>query len=307
MNTRARRRLLLAGSALATLAVLTACGSTGAATPSARGGSPATAPAATAAATSPAETSSSRPPVAITHIHAVARDPNSGELLLATHEGLFRHVNGELVQNGQVIDLMGFAVAPDGTYYASGHPGAGVDLPQPVGLITSTDAGRTWRVASRGGQSDFHALTAGPAAVIGFDGVLRSSTDGTTWTTRTIPAPPRTLAAAPTSGTLLATTEAGLLASSDTGSTWRPLSPPGTALLVTWADEKTIVIATTTGQLGVSSDAGATWTLNPTRIGTAEAVHARRGSDGGLEIVVVADSKVLRTLDGGTTTENLLP
>ena len=142
---------------------------------------------------------------------------------------------------------------------------------------------------------------------VGFDGVLRSSTDGTTWTTRSIPAPPRTLAAAPTSGTLLATTEAGLLASSDTGSTWRPLSPPGTALAVTWADEKTIVIATTTGQLGVSSDAGATWSLNATRIGPAEALHARRGSDGGLEIVVVADSKVLRTLDGGTTTENLLP
>lgn len=302
MNTRARRRFLLAGSALATLAVLTACGSTGTATPSARGGSPAAAP-----VSSPASASSSRPPVAITHIHAVARDPKSGELLLATHEGLFRHVNGDLVQNGPVIDLMGFAVAPDGTYYASGHPGVGVDLPQPVGLITSTDAGRSWRVASRGGQSDFHALTAGSTAVIGFDGVLRSSTDGTTWTTRSIPAPPRTLAAAPTSGTLLATTEAGLLASSDTGSTWRPLSPPGTALLVTWADEKTIVIATTTGQLGVSSDAGATWTLNPTRIGPAEALHARRGSDGGLEIVVVADSKVLRTLDGGTTTENLLP
>ena len=302
MNTRARRRFLLAGSALATLAVLTACGSTGAATPSARGGSPAAAP-----VSSPASASSSRPPVAITHIHAVARDPKSGELLLATHEGLFRHVNGDLVQNGPVIDLMGFAVAPDGTYYASGHPGVGVDLPQPVGLITSTDAGRSWRVASRGGQSDFHALTAGSTAVIGFDGVLRSSTDGTTWTTRSIPAPPRTLAAAPTSGTLLATTEAGLLASSDTGSTWRPLSPPGTALAVTWADEKTIVIATTTGQLGVSSDAGATWSLNATRIGPAEALHARRGSDGGLEIVVVADSKVLRTLDGGTTTENLLP
>ena len=302
MNTRARRRFLLAGSALATLAVLTACGSTGAATPSARGGSPAAAP-----VSSPASASSSRPPVAITHIHAVARDPKSGELLLATHEGLFRHVNGDLVQNGPVIDLMGFAVAPDGTYYASGHPGVGVDLPQPVGLITSTDAGRSWRVASRGGQSDFHALTAGSTAVIGFDGVLRSSTDGTTWTTRSIPAPPRTLAAAPTSGTLLATTEAGLLASSDTGATWRPLSPPGTALAVTWADEKTIVIATTTGQLGVSSDAGATWSLNATRIGPAEALHARRGSDGGLEIVVVADSKVLRTLDGGTTTENLLP
>ena len=302
MNTRARRRFLLAGSALATLAVLTACGSTGAATPSARGGSPAAAP-----VSSPASASSSRPPVAITHIHAVARDPKSGELLLATHEGLFRHVNGDLVQNGPVIDLMGFAVAPDGTYYASGHPGVGVDLPQPVGLITSTDAGRSWRVASRGGQSDFHALTAGSTAVIGFDGVLRSSTDGTTWTTRSIPAPPRTLAAAPTSGALLATTEAGLLASSDTGATWRTLSPAVTALLVTWADEKTMVIATTTGQLGVSSDAGATWSLNPTRVGAAEALHAGRGQDGRLEIVVVADGKVLRTLDGGTTTENLLP
>ena len=302
MNTRARRRFLLAGSALATMAVLTACGSPGTATPSARGGSPAAAP-----VSSPASASSSRPPVAITHIHAVARDPKSGELLLATHEGLFRHVNGDLVQNGPVIDLMGFAVAPDGTYYASGHPGVGVDLPQPVGLITSTDAGRSWRVASRGGQSDFHALTAGSTAVIGFDGVLRSSTDGTTWTTRSIPAPPRTLAAAPTSGALLATTEAGLLASSDTGATWRTLSPPVTALLVTWADEKTMVIATTTGQLGVSSDAGITWTLNPTRVGAAEALHAGRGQDGRLEIVVVADGKVLRTLDGGTTTENLLP
>lgn len=302
MSTRARRRLLLAGSALATMAVLTACGSPGTATPSARGGSPAAAP-----VSSPASASSSRPPVAITHIHAVARDPKSGELLLATHEGLFRHVNGDLVQNGPVIDLMGFAVAPDGTYYASGHPGVGVDLPQPVGLITSTDAGRSWRVASRGGQSDFHALTAGSTAVIGFDGVLRSSTDGTTWTTRSIPAPPRTLAVAPTSGALLATTEAGLLASSDTGATWRTLPPPVTALLVTWADEKTMVIATTTGQLGVSSDAGITWTLNPTRVGAAEALHAGRGQDGRLEIVVVADGKVLRTLDGGTTTENLLP
>ena len=302
MSTRARRRLLLAGSALATMAVLTACGSPGTATPSARGGSPAAAP-----VSSPASASSSRPPVAITHIHAVARDPKSGELLLATHEGLFRHVNGDLVQNGPVIDLMGFAVAPDGTYYASGHPGVGVDLPQPVGLLTSTDAGRSWRVASRGGQSDFHALTAGSTAVIGFDGVLRSSTDGTTWTTRSIPAPPRTLAVAPTSGALLATTEAGLLASSDTGATWRTLPPPVTALLVTWADEKTMVIATTTGQLGVSSDAGITWTLNPTRVGAAEALHAGRGQDGRLEIVVVADGKVLRTLDGGTTTENLLP
>ena len=54
---------------------------------------------------------------------------------------------------------MGFTVAGPGHYYASGHPGTATDLPQPVGLIESRDGGRTWAVLSRGGQSDFHALT----------------------------------------------------------------------------------------------------------------------------------------------------
>ena len=146
MNTRARRRFLLAGSALATLAVLTACGSTGAATPRhAAGPLPQRPP--------------PRPRQRRRRLRRAVlpwRSPTSTPWPATPTpgtppghpRGLFRHVNGELVQNGQVIDLMGFAVAPDGTYYASGHPGAGVDLPQPVGLITSTDAGRTWRVAS---------------------------------------------------------------------------------------------------------------------------------------------------------------
>ena len=162
MITTTRRRALVAGGVLVTTTILAACGVT--TTPTGNTTSIATPTVAGGGSTSTAS-AANQPPVAITHIHAVARDPKTGDLLLATHEGLFRHANGELLQNGPVIDLMGFTVAPDGTYYASGHPGAGVDLPQPVGLITSTDAGRTWQVASRGGQSDFHALTAGPAAV----------------------------------------------------------------------------------------------------------------------------------------------
>lgn len=241
MITTTRRRVLVAGGVLVTTTILAACGvtttptgnTTSIATPTvAGGGSASTASAA------------NQPPVAITHIHAVARDPKTGDLLLATHEGLFRHANGELLQNGPVIDLMGFTVAPDGTYYASGHPGAGVDLPQPVGLITSTDSGRTWRVSSRGGESDFHALTSSPTSVVGFDGTLRSTTDGETWSTRTIPAAPRTLAASPQTGALLATTETGLLHSTDDGRSWKGLTPPATALLAAWADEQTIVIAT---------------------------------------------------------------
>lgn len=303
MITTTRRRILVAGGVLVTTTILAACGvtttptgnTTSIATPTvAGGGSASTASAA------------NQPPVAITHIHAVARDPKTGDLLLATHEGLFRHANGELLQNGPVIDLMGFTVAPDGTYYASGHPGAGVDLPQPVGLITSTDSGRTWRVSSRGGESDFHALTSSPTSVVGFDGTLRSTTDGETWSTRTIPAAPRTLAASPQTGALLATTETGLLHSTDDGRSWKGLTPPATALLAAWADEQTIVIATANGQIATSNDTGATWTLQPKRIGAPQAVFAQRGTDGQIETILVADGAVLRTVDGGATVEKLL-
>lgn len=303
MITTTRRRVLVAGGVLVTTTILAACGAT--TTPTGNTTSIASPTVAGGGSTSTAS-AANQPPVAITHIHAVARDPKTGDLLLATHEGLFRHANGELLQNGPVIDLMGFTVAPDGTYYASGHPGAGVDLPQPVGLITSTDSGRTWRVSSRGGESDFHALTSSPTSVVGFDGTLRSTTDGETWSTRTIPAAPRTLAASPQTGALLATTETGLLHSTDDGRSWKGLTPPATALLAAWADEQTIVIATANGQIATSNDTGATWTLQPKRIGAPQALFAQRGTDGQIETILVADGAVLRTVDGGATVEKLL-
>lgn len=276
------RRTRAAATAILGLAVLAACTST-----------PTAAPKFTA--------------TPIIHIHAVARDPITDELLLATHQGLFRQVDGELRQNGPNIDLMSFAVGPDGTYYASGHPGVGVDLPQPVGLLTSTDAGSTWQVVSRGGESDFHALAVGPKSVTGFDGTLRTSTDRRTWTTHSIPSPPQVLAAAPTSGTLLATTSDALLISGEDGGSWRELTPPKTALLVAWADERTIVTATIGGYLATSNDAGATWALYPKSLGAAEALFAQRGTDGQLEIIVAVDGKVLRITDGGETAETLVP
>ncbi|MBK8435756.1 MAG: exo-alpha-sialidase [Austwickia sp.] len=289
-------RALSAGALVLAFGGLSACVATTA--PDASGSRPAG-----TASSPPSEADESNAPIAITHIHAVARDPETGELLLATHEGLFRHVKGELSQNGPIIDLMGFAVGPNGTFYASGHPGIGVDLPQPVGLITSADGGLSWQVTSRGGESDFHALTVGPKGVTGFDGTLRTSTDGRSWTDRSIAAPPRALAASPTSGTLLATTAAGLLLSTDDAATWQKLTPPETAVLVAWADEQTIVTTTSAGRLATSDDAGTTWTLHPDTIGTADSLFAERTTDGKVEIIVVVDGKVLRTTDAGATTE----
>ncbi|MBN9607969.1 MAG: hypothetical protein BGO26_06265 [Actinobacteria bacterium 69-20] len=262
-------------------------------------------PAATAGASGAADTAESAP--LLMHIHGAMREPATGDLLLATHAGLFRQTGDSLRQVGPPIDLMGFAIGADGTFYASGHPGAGVDLPQPVGLITSKDSGQTWQAASRGGESDFHALTVGPDTVAGFDGALRVSEDRTAWTVHSIPAPPRTLAASPQTGTLLATTEAGLLRSADNATTWQTLAPPEPAVLVAWADEQTIAIATTAGRLATSGDAGATWTLGPKALGTIDTLSARRDNNGRVEIIVSIDGAVLQTTDAGASTDTLVP
>ncbi|MFP5282912.1 MAG: hypothetical protein ACLGIF_05620 [Actinomycetes bacterium] len=107
------------------------------------------------------------------HVHGVAVNPADAKVYLATHDGLFRYDRTGPKQVGPVIDLMGFTVAGPNHFYASGHPGPGVDLPQPVGLIESTDAGRSWTPLSRQGESDFHTLAASKAGVAGFDGAIR--------------------------------------------------------------------------------------------------------------------------------------
>lgn len=214
--------------------------------------------------------------LSVSHIHAAVQDVQTGALLLATHEGLFRQNGTELQQVGPVIDLMSFAADPAGTLYASGHPGADAGLPQPLGLITSSDAGQTWQVASRGGQSDFHALTVGPSTVVGFDGALRATADGQSWTTRDLNLPVISLAASPQSGTLLATTQAGLLHSDDDGASWQILTPPEAAVLAAWADDTTAVAVTVTGRLASSDDVGRSWTLGPKSLGQAQ--HALRSA-----------------------------
>ena len=115
------------------------------------------------------------------HVHGVAVNPGDDRVYLATHHGLFRYDDTGPSRVGPVIDLMGFTIAGPDRFYASGHPGEGTDLPNPVGLLESRDAGLTWSQLSRQGQSDFHALAATSSGVVGSDGTLRASPDGRQW------------------------------------------------------------------------------------------------------------------------------
>jgi hypothetical protein len=241
-----------------------------------------------------------------THVHGISRDPGSGKVNLATHTGLFVMQSDASWQRvGPDVDLMGFAVSGPGTFYASGHPAAGVDLPQPVGLIKSTDAGGTWTVLSRGGQSDFHSLTASSSGVMGFDDALRATPDGKTWSQGGLTVEPRTLAAAPDGSQVLATTEQGLLSSTDEGRTWVSLASSPVLLLTAWADSKTVVGVTPEGGLALSTDAARTWRTALGKAPGGQAVSASRDKAGVLEILVVTDTAVLQSRDNGATFTDL--
>lgn len=303
-----------AGASVAALALgvlLAGCGSTDA---------PAAAPAPTASSTptaagtgsaepSPsASPSRARPtgaPRPMGHIHGVGRDPVTGDVVLGTHGGLFRLDPSGPTPVGPVVDLMGFAIAPDGSYLGSGHPGTETDLPEPVGLIRSTDGGDTWTSLSRGGESDFHGLTSGDGLVAGFDGELRVSEDGRTWTTRSVPAAPHVLAASPDGSRLFATTREGLLSSTDAGRSWDAVDTPELLVAVSWADDDTVAGVGVSGRLVLSEDAGRTWTTGPEAVGAVTSLHAGR-TDGGVEVLAVLEDGVIRTTDLGRTVEQLL-
>ncbi|WP_298458465.1 F510_1955 family glycosylhydrolase [uncultured Cellulomonas sp.] len=235
------------------------------------------------------------------HVHGVAVNPADGLVYLASHDGLFRYGADGPQRVGPVIDLMGFTVAGPDHFYSSGHPSPGVDLPTPLGLVESTDAGQTWQPLSRGGQSDFHALTASTAAVVGYDGsALRSTTDGQTWTDLDAPVEPFALAASRDGRVLVLTSQAGVYRSGDGGATWQQPQAP-LLQYVAFADDTVAVGVTPDGDVARSDDAGQTWTQVGALGEPVAAVGATRGPDDTVRVVAVTADQVLESSDGGAT------
>lgn len=121
----------------------------------------------------------------LSHVHGVVVD--GPDLLVGSHYGAHRvnALTGQSTRIGQSSDdLMAFSGDPASVLVASGHPGPGSSMLNPLGLIISNDGGVNWQPISLEGEVDFHGIAVRDAELVGWDtrGPLQWSIDGgQTW------------------------------------------------------------------------------------------------------------------------------
>jgi len=238
------------------------------------------------------------------HIHGLGVNPADRSLYIATHTGLFRMPRGsdDIERVGDRLqDTMGFAVAGPDLFLGSGHPDLRDDLPPLLGLIESSDAGRSWEPISLLGEADFHALRVSGSRVVGYDasgGRLMASEDrGRQWTRLGTPGELTDLALDPDDPTrIVATGDAGVVITTDEGATWT--RSPTDADILTWPVADALYGFSADGEVVVSRDRGASWE-RVGELGGEPTAATATGRD--TLIVALHDGRILSSGDEGVS------
>jgi hypothetical protein len=232
------------------------------------------------------------------HVHNLALD---GEMVvMGTHYGLWGQEPGSAPAQitAEPFDVMGLAKSGD-TWFASGHPGPGMDAPADLGLLVSVDSGATWQNISLSGEVDFHRLTASGNVILGQSAhgqkLLRSGDGGLTW--QDLGAPPVfDISINPANADeVIATSEQGLLKSTDGGVSFVPLPNAPRLMLVSWSTGS-ITGVDPEGQVHRSFDAASTWQA----LGSVSAQPIAIAASGE-RVAVLAQDTIWQSDDGGVT------
>lgn len=238
----------------------------------------------------------------IGHIHGLGVDPADGALYLAAHYGLFRVTSVDIAQRvaGRIQDHMGFTVTGSGTFLASGHPGDSQATGPHLGLIRSSDAGRTWATVSEGGAADFHALQPAGSKLYAYDsqtGRVRASADGgKTWTPGAREDVIDLAASAVEADRLYATSPGGLRVSTDAGTSFAGVQGAPLLSHVDSPAKGVLVGPDAEGRVQTSRDEGRTWQAGGVLPGQATAFAA---VDGERLLAATADGTVYESRNGG--------
>jgi hypothetical protein len=242
------------------------------------------------------------------HVHGLGINPADGALFIATHTGLYRSGPGDAksVRVGDSTqDTMGFTVVGKDRFLGSGHPDLPSDLPPLLGLIESTDSGRTWDPISLLGAADFHVLRSAGERVYGYDAsndrLLASADEGRTWEEVERPAPLVDLAANPEDSRHVVASgvsdlSQGLYESRDGGRSWRQR---GNAVgLLAWPAPGRLFLVDGAGDVFLSTDAGRRFGPRGTVGGQPAAFLGREADE---LFVALHDGTIKRSPDGGST------
>jgi len=189
-------------------------------------------------------------PVILTHSHGLAYSADGKQLIISSHQGLAIYADGRWsTAAGPAHDFKSLAASRD-ALYSSGHPAPGSRLADPMGLIKSTDGGKTWRKLGLHGESDFHTLAASlrvnavyvanrqPNSRMGGTGIHYTLDDGVRWRraeVKGLGGPIHQLAVHPSDPRMVAAaSDAGLYLSRDRADTFERLGDPGYVLAVSF-------------------------------------------------------------------------
>ena len=233
----------------------------------------------------------------LSHIHSVRAFGD--QVILGTHEGLFQYVDEKTVRlmGKEIFDVMGLAVFGK-QLYASGHPGAGSKLPQPVGLLSSTDGGKSWKKMGLQGEVDFHLLETAGADMYGADSgsgnLLYSNNAGKKWTSRgknlmsDIAINPAKV------GSALALRDGKLISTRNSFTKMRAVDSMLAFTSLDWLSDS--LLATSGKSLYRSGDLGLTWKKMSDFPEAASTV-----TQSSKIIAVVAANSIYKSADGGKT------
>ncbi|WP_216853351.1 F510_1955 family glycosylhydrolase [Phytoactinopolyspora halotolerans] len=195
------------------------------------------------------------------HIHGLG--VVDGVLHVATHYGLFSVDSGGVSMTSEDDhDFMGFTVADDGSFLASGHPNSRTDLPGHLGLLGSSDGGQTWDQIALTGEVDFHALDAKDGVVVGYDSgtaQLMRSDDRENWEQLGQYAIADVTISPDDTDTLLITAESGPMVSTDGGGSFAGIDGAPVLMFVDWPRSGELYGISPDGTVHRSSDGGTTW------------------------------------------------
>lgn len=234
------------------------------------------------------------------HVHSVATDGE--QVFLASHHGLYTWTEESWRLVGEEFDVMGLTI-DDGVFYASGHPGPTQDLPNPLGILVSSDAGKTWTPESLTVEVDFHLLEAVGASRVGvaanYGAVVGSVDGGMTWSTLDIPSL-TSMSLNPANGAEMLLVSEGLLyLSTDAGSTFQQTNAPLGIFTVEWSDTS-IFVASDSALFQSSSAAGPFTALSEAFTNVSDmAAHGTK--------IIVMDDQGIHVSDNGGESFALLP